>query len=47
MLSQTFDKIVELRNKVGGEGTFVLARVMSCMARLDEEGWSFVVCSGS
>jgi len=47
MLSQTFDKIVELRNKVGGEGTFVLAGVMGCIARLDDEGWSFMGCTSS
>jgi len=47
MLSHTFDRIVELRNKVGGEGTFVLAGVMGCIARLDDEGWSFMRCSGS
>jgi len=27
---------------VGGEGTFVLAGVMGCITKLDDEGWSFV-----
>jgi len=47
MLSQTWDKIVEFRNIVGGEGTFSIAGFIGCMAKLDDEGWSFVECSVS
>jgi len=32
---------------VGGEGAFVLAGVVDCIARLDDEGWSFVRLCGS
>jgi len=32
---------------VGGEGTFVLAGAIGYIARLDDEGWSFVRFSGS
>jgi len=47
MLSHTFDSIVELRNRFGGEGTFVLAGVIGCIARLDDKGWSFMGFLGS
>jgi len=47
MLSHTFARIVEFRNKVGGEGTFVLVGATGCIARLDDEGWSFRKVSGS
>jgi len=47
MLSQTWDNIVESRNIVDGEGTFVLVGLTGWMAKLDDEGWSFVECSGS
>jgi len=32
---------------VGGEGTFVLAGATIYIARLGDEGWSFVKVSGS
>ncbi len=47
MFSHTSARIVESRNKVGGEETLVLAGATGTMARLDDEGWSFIEVSGS
>ena len=42
MFSHTSAKIVEFRNRVDGEGTFVLTRAHGWMAKFEVEGWSFV-----
>jgi len=47
MFSNTTASIVESRNMVGGEGKFVLAGATGWMARLEDEGWSFIEVSGS
>jgi len=42
ILSQTWDNIVESRNIVDGEETFVLVGLTGWMAKFDDEDWSFL-----
>ena len=47
IFSHTFARIVESRNRVGGKGTFSLAGATGWMARLEDDGLSFIKVSGS
>jgi len=47
MLSHTSAKIVESRNRVGGEETLVLAGATYRMAKFEDEGWSLIEVAGS
>jgi len=47
MFSHTSVRIVESRNRAGGEGTLVLAGATGRMAKFEDEGWSFTEDSGS
>ena len=42
MFSHTSARIVESRNRVGWEGTLVLAGATGRMAKFEEEGWSLI-----
>jgi len=47
MFSHTSAIIVESRNRVGGEGTLVLAGATGRMAKFEDEGWSLIEVSSS
>jgi len=46
MFSHTSARIVESRNRVGGEGTLVLAGATCRMAKFEDDGWSLIKVLG-